>query len=67
MHVQGSAAVVDGHVAAATRVFDVGEELGHGIGEGEAALHQEADFTVLGEAYVLDGQGRGGADCDSFL
>lgn len=55
MHIQGGAAVVNGHVAAAAGVFDVGKELGHGVGEGEAALHQEADFTVLGECYVFDG------------
>lgn len=55
MHVQGGASVVDGHVAAAAGVFNVGEKLGHGVGEGEAALHQEADFAVLGEGYVFDG------------
>lgn len=55
MHIQGFAAIVDGHIAAPTRVFDVGEELGHGVGEGEAALHQEADFAVLGECYVFCG------------
>lgn len=39
MDIQCSASVVDGHVAAAAGVFDVGEELGHGVGEGKTALH----------------------------
>lgn len=54
MDVELGAAVVDWHVTALARIFVVGEELGHGIFECEASLHEETDFAVLHEADVFN-------------
>lgn len=51
------AAIVDGHVAAFADVMPVGEELGHEVCEGKAALLEDARFAVLGENDIVRGQG----------
>ena len=43
------------HVSAFTGVFAVREELGHEVGEGKAALLEDARFAVLGEDDVVGG------------
>ena len=54
-YVELAAAVMHWHVSAFTGVFAVREELGHEVGEGEAALLEDARFAVLGEDDVVGG------------
>ena len=46
--VEFPAAIVDGHVSAFPRIETVSEELIHEVIKGEAALFEDAGFSVLG-------------------
>jgi hypothetical protein len=59
--------VVDGHVAAETVVFGIGEQLVHEVGELEASLEVHAGFAVLAEGNVGGMQGTGGANGYAFF
>lgn len=51
--VQFAAAVMDGHIPSFAVVFSIGEELGHEVLKGEAALLEDTRFSILSKNHVF--------------
>ena len=53
-----AAAVMDGHVAAFSSVFAIGEELVHEVGESETTLLENSSLSILTESDIFWDQRR---------